>query len=214
MAEEKERNKLVIWSGGLDSTTLLNDLAKNSSKDNPILALSFETHFLNKRKVVKEREVRKNYLRYAKKKGYYINSRLVRVTSDVDITSKGWPQQVFWMSFILPYVPDDYDVYFGYVQGDCIWLAMSNFYKIFDEFRYIGNRYNIQLQFPFAYEEKWEILKKYQEAKIPYNCFWTCENPRKRGSKIQICGKCDPCIHLHMAKEELKFRKQRKAYHS
>lgn len=208
----KERQKLVIWSGGLDSTTLLNDLAKNSSKDNPILALSFETHFLNERKVIKEREVRKNYLRYAKKKRYHIDNRLVKVSSDMDVSHKGWPQQVFWISFVLPYVPDDCDVHFGFVQGDCVWMAVSNFYTIFTEFKYIGDRKKAELHFPFAYKEKWEVLKEYREAKIPHNCFWTCENPRKRGSKIQACGKCDPCIHLHMAKKELECREQRGAY--
>ena len=143
--KEKEKNKLVVWSGGLDSTTLLNQFAKDSTKERPVLTLSFETDFLQDNKVVKEREARKNYLKYAKKMGYHIDSRTIKVQSDISVTRKGWPQQVFWMSFILPFIPEDSDVNIGFVQGDCVWMAVSNFYTIFNEFRYVGNRENVEL---------------------------------------------------------------------
>lgn len=206
----KERRKLVIWSGGLDSTTLLDQFARESTKEKPILTFSFETDFLQGNKVVKEREVRKNYLKYAKKMGYHIDSRTIKVKSDISVVGRGWPQQVFWMSFILPFIPEDSDVNIGFVQGDCVWMAVSNFYTIFNEFKYIGNRENVKLSFPFAYTTKCEVWKKFKEAKIPHNCFWTCEFPVKTKTGIRSCGRCNPCISLVMAKKELKCRNKRK----
>ena len=204
----EDRKKLVVWSGGLDSTTILDGLAKSSTKENPVLTLSFEGNFLDSRKVVEERRVRKNYLRYAKKKGYFIENNLIKVNADITPEYLGWAQQVFWMSFMLPYIPDDCDVYLGFIQGDGVWLAVSNFYTIFNEFRYVGGRENIALHFPFSYKKKWEVLKEFRAAKIPHNCSWTCELPIVKSSKVQACGRCNPCISLSMAKKELVLRKR------
>jgi len=62
----KKCKKLIVWSGGLDSTLLLHTLAKESSKENPVEAFSFDVYFVEKLKTVKEKEARENYLKFAK----------------------------------------------------------------------------------------------------------------------------------------------------
>lgn len=202
----EESKKLVVWSGGMDSTLLLHTQAKGSSKENPIEAFSFEPDFIDENKLVKERQARKNYLQYAKSQGFHISDHIITLKADIN-PGYGWSQQKSWFTFILPYVPNDCDVYFGYVQGDCVWLAVSHFYKIFGKYKYLGSFQNSKLHFPFAFKEKWEVLKDYQEEGIPKNCSWTCEHPIKRDKEIIPCGKCHPCITLKMAKKELKYRK-------
>jgi len=201
--------KLVVWSGGLDSTLLLHNLAKNSSEKWPIQTFSFIPDFIDQLKLEKEQEVRKNYLRYAESLGYHIKPHTIKISSSTYPTD-GWSQQKSWFSFILPYIPDNCEVNFGYVMGDCVWLAVSNFYKIFQEFKYLGSFENSNLKFPFAFEEKWEVWQKFLEAEIPLDCFWTCEKPRRIRKKIVPCGKCEPCMHLKSAKYNLSIRKENK----
>ena len=203
-----EQTQLVVWSGGLDSTLVLNNLAKVSEKDNPIWAISFDTNFLTKNKIVKEKEARKNYLRYARKQGYHICHRTVKIRSDIGVSELGWPQQVFFFSFILPYIPDHCVVNIGFVQGDCVWTAVSNFREMFDKYKYVGGKTDVILKFPLAFKKKNEVLRDYRVSKIPYNCFWTCEHPVKlKSGYIRSCGRCVPCETLRTAvwREEKKF---------
>jgi len=199
------RKKLIVWSGGYDSTLLLNNLAKESSKENPVYAFSFIPNYIDSLKLKKEGQAQKNYLKYAKTKGYHIEHNIITISSSA-CPSYGWGQQKSWFTFILPYIPDECDVYFGYVQGDCIWLAISNMYSIFEKYKYLGSCLNSKLDFPFAYKEKWEILRDCRDSGIPKNCFWTCENPKKIKGQIRTCGKCDPCFHLKTAKFGLKLK--------
>ena len=198
------RKKLLVWSGGLDSTMLLNNLAKDSSKENPVYAFSFDADFIDDRKNEMESQARRNYLAYAQKQGYHIKHEIVSLKATVS-PYKTWGQQKSWLSFILPYIPDDCDVYYAYIQGDCIWPAIDNYMKIFQEFKYLGGFQTSCLEFPFCFKEKWQVLKEYQEAEIPQDCFWTCEHPSSKG-KIEACGICEPCIHLKMAQIELDCR--------
>lgn len=203
----KIRKKLVVWSGGMDSTLLLHQQAKENESEDPVEAFSFKVGFLDENKTRKEEQCRRNYLGFAQKQKLKIVHNIININS-VQISEGGFPQQKSWFSFILPYIPDNCDVYFGYIQGDCIWLAVSDFYKIFDEFKYVGGCENSKLYFPFAFKEKWKILKESREAGIPENCFWTCEFPKKRGRGLVPCGKCHPCVTLEMAKKELRYRKK------
>jgi len=211
MLDENSREKLVVWSGGLDSTVLLTDIAeKFSTKKNPVLAYSFVVNFLNKNKVVMERRARKAYLRWAKKRGYNIDYQEINISFSDTIPRGGWSQGLFWFSFITPFIPKNCDTYFGYVQGDSIWLAVSSFHKAFTNLCYIGDKESTKLFYPFSYKKKWEIIKKAAEYGIPKECFWTCEEPIKVGRFIQLCKKCDPCRTFQAAKFDFRNRRNGK----
>jgi len=202
------RTKLVVWSGGLDSTFLLTKIAEEfSSKKFPVLAYSFVTDFLNSNKVIMENRARKNYLRWAKKRGFHIDYKEVSITFST-IPNKGWAQGLSWFSFIIPFIPNDCDVYFGYIQGDSIWLAVNYFHEAYKNLSYVGDKKNTKLCYPFSYKKKWEIVKEVVDYGIPKKCFWTCEEPEKKKGKIKKCGKCEPCRTLQAAKLEFDLRKE------
>lgn len=201
---ETKRTKLVVWSGGLDSTLVLHNLAKESSEDNHVIALSFIPEFLSEEKIKMERESRKNYLRFAKDKGYHIIHHTIKISSTI-FPIGYYPQQRYWFFNILPYIGNNHDVYFGYIQGDCIWPINQDFIDIFEKHKHITGDYDAELHFPLTYKNKWEVLKEFKEAKIPMDCFWTCETPEIEDNKIIACGTCNPCINLNVAKYTLKL---------
>jgi len=160
-----KRKKLVVWSGGMDSTFLLTDIADEfSSSKSSVLAYSFDIDFLDVNKRVMERRARSNYLKRAKKKGYNIENKEIKISFLFDVSSSGWAQGLFWFSFIVPFIPDDCDVYFGYVQGDGIWMAVSSFHNAYESLSYVGDRQATKLHYPFAYKKKWEIIKGIQDS--------------------------------------------------
>jgi len=206
-----KRKKLVVWSGGMDSTLLLTDIANEfSTKEDPIIAYSFITDFLDGNKRVMERRARNRFLKWANKKGYNIEHKEVSVSCGDNVSPNGWAQGLFWFSFIVPFIPDNCDVYFGYVQGDGIWLAVNEFYKAYGNLSYIGKKKNSELHYPFAYKDKWEVIQGIQNYRIPSKCFWTCETPIKKNNKIRACGKCEPCITLQVAKYDFRVRRKLK----
>jgi len=194
-----KRKKLVVWSGGLDSTLLLTDIAdKFSTKRSPIFAYSFVVDFLSDNKKIMEKRARNAYLKWVTKKGYFIEHREVKISHTDYPSGKGWAQGLFWFSFIVPFIPSNCDVYFGYVQGDGIWLAVSSFHEAYQNLCYVGEKEDTELHYPFSYVKKWEVIQRIKEYDIPSKCFWTCEDPVRKNGKIRACGKCEPCRTLRV----------------
>jgi len=208
-----DRKNLVVWSGGMDSTLVLNNLAKKSTSDNPVLAVSFDVSMIHTLKLQQEKLARKEYLRYAKAKNYHIESSVIRIsTTNLGIQSLGWPQQLAWFCFLLPYIPNECDVHYGYIQGDCCWLAVNEFYNMFKHFQYIGSRKETSLNFPLSFKTKREVLQEYKASGLLLRYSWTCEHPIQKGTdKVKPCGRCVPCVTLRMAKMELSYLKKHKA---
>jgi len=202
----ERRNKLVVWSGGRDSTLLLTETAYEFSTEKySIIAYSFVMDFLNDNKIKAERKARDNYLKWARKAGYNIEHREISVSFSKNPLDQGWAQGLSWFSFIVPFIPNNSDVYFGYVQGDGIWLAVNRFHDAYYYLKFIGDKKDTMIHFPYAIKKKWEIIAGLQNYGVPEDCVWTCEVPIKRKNKILPCGKCNPCKTLQVAKFQLKL---------
>lgn len=197
---------VVIWSGGMDSTLVLDQVCA----DNPsrcIWAYTVNWDMLNDLKVKKEKEVRRNYLSYAAKKGYHIAHRTIRVTANMGAEDLGFAQGLAWFSYITPYLPKNSILYFGYHSGDATSAECAPlFEKLIKTVAKISTR-KIRLSFPLQFKGKCGILEEFKSRQIPLSCFWTCEDPKRRSGKIVRCGKCTPCIKLKAAVYESKLRK-------
>lgn len=67
---------VIIWSGGADSTALLEYYAGVSSKDYPVHAISISAHpNLRDTQLSAEKKARERYLDLARKKGYWIRTQ-------------------------------------------------------------------------------------------------------------------------------------------
>jgi 7-cyano-7-deazaguanine synthase in queuosine biosynthesis len=196
---------VVIWSGGMDSTLVL-DRVCSSNPDKCIWAHTINWDMLNELKVKKEKEARKNYLRYAKAKGYDIAHRTITVTANMGAPDLGLAQCLAWFSYVIPYLPKKSRLYLGYHSADDFWKQVDEVDNYVRAATVIGNR-DVTLEYPLQYMGKCGILEEFKSRRIPMSCFWTCENPKRKSKKIVSCGKCTPCIRLKTAKYESKLRK-------
>ena len=197
---------VVVWSGGMDSTLVLDQVC-SANPNRCIWAHTINWDMLNELKVKKEKEARKNYLSYAKKKGYDIAHRTITVKANMGAADLGLAQCLAWFSYIIPYLPKKSKLYLGYHSGDDFWKKANGVSDYVRAAAEIGDR-KIELNYPLQYMGKCDILEEFRARKIPSSCFWTCEDPKRRSKKIVSCGKCRPCIKLKTAKYESKLRKK------
>lgn len=204
---DKEIN-VVVWSGGLDSTLVLDQLCSSSNTIKQcIWAFTVNWGMLDDLKVKKEREVRKKYLSYAKKRGYNIAHQTITVKANMGVDHLGCAQGLAWFSYVIPYLPKNSILYLGYHATDEFWEYDTEFDNYVKAAAAISNR-KITLSYPLKYMSKCSILEEFKLRKIPLSCVWTCEHPKKRSNKIVSCGKCNPCISLRSAVYESKLRKE------
>lgn len=196
---------IVVWSGGSDSTLVLDTLARHSTKDYPVWAYSVVWDQLDDLKVEQEQKSRKNYLEYAKKHNYFIEHRELRVNSNMGACDLGNAQMLAWIGFLFPYFPSGSDVYFGYIKKDDSWKDFHNLFTVTNLLSEIGSR-SIVIKTPLQWKNKYEVLQELKDRHIPSNCIWSCEKPIKKNNKIIACKTCDPCITRKLAKYEAVLR--------
>jgi len=203
MSKDTEVN-VVIWSGGWDSTLVLDRLC-SANPDRLVWAHSINWDMLAHEKVTKEKVARKNYLKYAKAKGYNISHRTITVSADMGGQALGYAQGLAWISFMIPYLPMNSIVHLGYYNADGFWEYEDKFNKYVKAAGKIGEK-KIELKYPLRYMSKCDIIEEVKSRHIPMSCIWTCENPK--GKKIiHACGKCRPCRKLKTAEYESSLNK-------
>lgn len=197
---------VVVWSGGMDSTLVLDQVC-SANPNKCIWAYTINWDMLSDLKVKKEKEARRNYLSYAKRKGYNIAHRTILVTANMGAPDLGLAQCLAWFSYVIPYLPKKSRLYLGYHSTDNFWKKVNKVSDYVEAAAAIGGR-RITLVYPLQFMGKCEILEEFKSRRIPMSCFWTCEKPKRRGKKIVSCGKCTPCIGLKTARYESKLRKE------
>jgi len=195
---------LVIWSGGYDSTLILDRLC--SSHEKTVWAFSLVWDMVNELKIKQEEKARSRYLKYAKKKGYEFCHNTIKVGSNMGAPSEGLPQALAWLCYVLPYLPQESRLYFGYHRGDDFWRYRHQAEQIIKQACTLGDR-STELMYPLELQSKCEIVEECGERGIPDSCMWACECPVKKGKKILPCGTCQPCITLKLARYEKVLRR-------
>ena len=186
---------IVVWSGGLDSTLVLDRLCSSGKE---VWAFSVIWDMIDGLKTKQERIARKNYLKFAKEKGYIISYREVFIRANMGADHLGCAQALAWLSFLTSYLPEKSNLYFGYHKGDEFWGSIS-FLKHFIKYVCILGERKVKVLYPLQYLRKHNILREIKECRIPLSCVWTCEHPISRRGKVICCGKCGPCITLRTA---------------
>lgn len=185
-------SRVVIWSGGADSTAMLDYFAGVSCKDYPVRAVSVVSHpYMRKEFMRCQTVAQKEYLKLAKKRGYWIDHERIRMSGNfkVEFPEESMPQQMcVWLGTIMPCVSDGDEVAFGYIKPDCMWHYRSEFVSAFHAMCAIKG-VSAKVEFPFEWSEKYQIFDMLKSAGIPGRCWWSCDHP-VGGKK---CGECQKC---------------------
>lgn len=184
---------LVVWSGGADSTAMLNYYAGISSEDYPIRAITISDHrYIDKRQMECQRRAQDRYLKFSKEKGYWINQEVMTIGGDfwMNTPESGNPQQpIMWLSAACQVVNDKETVLFSYIKQDCLWHFKREFE---DAFKGLCDLRGVdaKLEFPFEWKTKGEVLELLEKDGVPESCWWSCEHPRVDYSRCGVCEKC------------------------
>ncbi len=206
---------LVLFSGGLDSTTCLAMAIKKYGKEN-VLALS--VYYGQKHK--KEMESADKIIKYYQcqhqtldlKEIFKESKCSLLESSQKEIPLGSYEEQLNKEknAAISTYVPyrnglflsvaasialsvDATEIYYGAHADDAILNAYPDTSIAFNEAIakaiYIGSGNKLTIVAPFINKSKAEVVKMGLELKVPYELTWSCYE-----GKDKACGKCGTCI--------------------
>jgi len=196
----------VVWSGGLDSTYLLDRVARlYSTQNQQIYTISIIYPEINKQKESMEKKARNRFMKYAKKKGYNIEQYFLDISEAPPMQTGGLCQAILWMFLGLPFIWNGSVMHFGYIKGDDFWHHSNHFDTVFEVFKKVSHRDDIEIAYDLEYTKKCNIL-----GEIPEDLYWYCEAPKKVRKKIVPCGECCCCITHKMAEYEKNLKESDK----
>lgn len=198
--------KLLLFSGGFDSTLLLADLVSNANeKEDTITAFSFYYGITGESKLRREWESQLLILRELKRLYPKVNLKheIIEIKFDYGReylqNVKGLTQPIFWITNIIPFLENGDKVYLGYIREDQAILQENNIYDLFNAANRIQENKDINLNFPLKYYDKCDVIKNLiinYPSLLEY-CI-SCENAGYAGLNV-VCGECTPCVHLKQA---------------
>jgi 7-cyano-7-deazaguanine synthase in queuosine biosynthesis len=199
---------LVAWSGGADSTAVLQHYAEASSQDYPVRAISIAWHPQLRLKFMQaQAAARKQYLKWAKARGYHLRSeRMYWVGSfQMMVGREGWEaptsQPTLWLSALLQVVGEGDTVLMGYIQHDSFWHTRHLFEAAFAAGCALKG-VTAELKFPGEWWSKADVLDRLRKARVPDRCWFTCEQTQDG----KPCGVCAKCRELAAGRAELAMR--------
>lgn len=199
--------RVVLWSGGADSTLTLDWWAQASSRGYPVVALSVVAHpSLGSSHLKMQNEAQKRYLEHAKKRGYHIEHQRVNVRGNFDVfegKQRAQGQAMLWLSVLIPCLNDGDTVLLSYIKKDSFWHNRHLFEDTFNAACRLKG-IDVELKYPYEWYGKEDIVRELRKFRIPDNCWWTCDEPVDN----KACGKCQKCKDVKNAKDILRAKRK------
>jgi 7-cyano-7-deazaguanine synthase len=204
----RDMRAVLIFSGGIDSSTLLYYLLKNGYSVHALTFIYGQRH-------VKEVDSAKKVAKKASEIGF-VEHRIVDITSIHDLISKGAitgneeipeghyteesqritvvpNRNMIFLSIAVGYAVKigAKDVYYAAHRSDQIYPdCRKEFVKAMDSAIYLANIYNpVELKAPFVDMTKAEIVALGLKLGVPYELTWSCYAGGERP-----CLKCGTCV--------------------
>lgn len=212
---------LVLFSGGLDSTTALAIAINKYGKDN-VVALSISYGQKHKKEIEASNKIAKYYgvehiyLDLAKIFEYSDCSLLEK--NKLDIPTGEYSEQLKENDTLTTYVPFRNGlflasaasialskkcevIYYGAHSDDAALNAYPDCSKEFDDAInkaiYVGSGKKVKVEGPFVNLHKADVVRIGTKLKVPYELTWSCYNGNDKA-----CGKCGTCLDRIKAFEE------------
>lgn len=201
---EKGNRKIMLFSGGYDSTLVLARLVKEAEDNSTVYAVSIDHNLTGTQKLRREyesqllilRELRKQFPKI-KIEHEVIHVESSWITGDA-YNSRGLAQPIFWLCNIIPILEHKDTLYLGYNQNDQAILHEKNINNLVKAACKIQEDKIIYTHYPLKYFSKTDVVKTLMEE-FPYliELCTSCEAVIYEGEKV--CGECIPCTHLKEA---------------
>ena len=182
--------KAMLFSGGYDSTYLLNKLMKTEEE---LTIVCIKSNMLSPYKVSREEIARKRILDYLTAK--YYNCKVTILDAEININggcnNYGLAQPLMWLPFMCVALTDDTELNLSYICDDQATIHMQDFQKIIEISSHFQNNKNITVDFPLRYLYKRDIISSLvREDKFLFENATSCEGWKE---EKDFCGKCVPC---------------------
>jgi len=199
---------VVLWSGGADSTSLLDHYAGVSCRDYPVVALVVEHSKISPIFARAQQKARAEYAKLAKRRGFHLLIQTVKTSGNFEFGLNDScryyvPQPIVWLNAISQVVKDGDTVFMGYIGGDLFWHFKDRFEAVFKAFCVLKG-IDASLEYPLEFQRKSDILAKLKRQKIPARCWFSCE----RTTDGKPCGICSKCQEVNDARDLMKKRKK------
>ncbi len=203
--------KVVIWSGGADSTLLLAQALATAMPRDRIAALTLRHPKLHPPMVRAERVARENFKRWARKKGWSFQHHTVTVAEPHLTAPDGTGQYSLWASHLViaagsishNHLLGDAvaDVEFGYIKRDDFWHIADRFVSAFNALAYLS-QFRIKPTFPLEWYSKQLVINELHRYGVPRSSWFSCQEPTKTGKACRTCVKCADVVGLKPAVPE------------
>lgn len=212
-------NKVIIFSGGLDSTVLLFDVASKLKENEVLYCLNYiygQKHSIeciaaqsivddlsNKisNKVISHNISLKHVFEYLKKSallnGEYDIPKARDVLGDPQPLSYVPNRNMIMLSVAAGFAEstESDEVYYGAQQADTLsgyWDASVEFLKSINTVLNLNRKNIIKIQAPFISFNKEQIIKLGISLNVPFEKTWTCYDPQQNS---ESCGECVACAN-------------------
>ncbi len=194
--------RVIVWSGGADSTLLLAHALKESRAKTHVAAITLRHHQLvYDREPMRrsEHRARENFKRWARDRRYRFEHHTVSVSSKIWCPNEVG-QYSLWASHLIlgagsiwPNRPADQivDVEFGYIKRDIFWHLAHRFVTAVNAIADLA-QLRLRPTFPLEWYEKKDVLDGLHQLGVPRSCWWTCESPKG----TRACRKCSKCLEV------------------
>lgn len=191
---------LVSWSGGIDSTYLIQKLLEDGHEVTAIYTKIYN----NEEKTKRELKAIENINNYFKNNDNYN----FKIAAELNINEPNTLLELLQFPFFifsLLYHCEGFDkVVIGYIMGDDAISYIEDFKNIWNSFKGIYSNNFPDIEFPLIKEHKKYILDKIDKRYLEHNTW--CEANFPTDSKF--CNVCIPCKKLKFYNLESYFETQ------
>lgn len=191
------KNRLVLWSGGCDSTlTLLWALQAKNAQVRTISLIHPQLGANVEQTAAREKLKKKLEKKYGKFESLEFS------LGDGHINQYGMVQPVMWITNAAMTLSKHEDLLVGYIQGDDVWHYRSEILTMFRTCQKLTGKKG-EILFPLEWLDKGEVIRYLHEERLLKDTFW-CEHPKRIG---RSCGKCSSCKIHNMYKNQVDLTK-------
>ncbi len=189
--------KMILWSGGTDSTLILADCLRNK-EDIATIAINHKNITISDI----GRKVRHNLFKILSKKHKpwpHIEVDLNHKSSwglpaDVgNVGVHGLIQPVIWIGIVMPFLEPTDDLVVGYNCQDCAIGSLCYIKEVVNSLQMISRKTG-RVLFPLEYTTKAEVIVALREHRLISHT-WYCEEPKINEQKKtnKPCNECQSC---------------------